>query len=562
MNETNHSSTAAIELLRSLKQHGVKYVFANLGTDHTPLLEGIARLRDADRTEEIPDLIVCPHEFVAMSAAHGYATITGEPQAVLVHVDVGTQNLGAAMHNAHRCDAPVIVLSGLAPVTESGHIGSRDNAVHYLQDVFDQSGIVREYCRWTDEFQPPAHPEPFVARAIERARGTPNGPVYLTASREALETIVPKTDSEQSVQPTTPQITDDNATRIAQAVSEASAPLLITSKIGARQGGLNAVKAFVERAGAGVVEHRPLGLALPRDHELHVGFDPHQQFERADLLLAVDTDVPWLPSRGEPDEIETIFIDPAPNKPTYPQWSFSFDRKVAADSVHALNSITEKLEADESGGERWHKEARARRRANEQTLANHRERNRLTPEVLTDLVADAITPSTIVVEDSVTSRSAVVNQLGRSEPGSYIGNGGAGLGWATGAAIGAKLAQPDSPVVSLVGDGAYLFGHPTASAWLSIAAGAPTLTVIYDNHGWNAVKRATLKQHPEGEAAAAEVPGARFTPELNLSAPAQAVDAFTRVVRTEFETKEALTEAMDAINEGRPAVIDAKIESI
>ena len=82
-------------MLRSLPESGLGYVFANFGTDHTPLIEAAARLREAD--EAIPEFVVCPHEFVAMSVAHGYDAVAGDPQTVLVHVDVGTQNLGVAI---------------------------------------------------------------------------------------------------------------------------------------------------------------------------------------------------------------------------------------------------------------------------------------------------------------------------------------------------------------------------------------------------------------------------------------------------------------------------------
>ncbi|WP_199723080.1 thiamine pyrophosphate-binding protein [Halobellus sp. Atlit-38R] len=86
--------TVAESMLRSLAESGLGYVFANFGTDHTPLI-GAARLREAD--EAIPEFVVCPHEFGAMFAAYGYAAVAGDPEAVFVHVDVGTQHLGAAI---------------------------------------------------------------------------------------------------------------------------------------------------------------------------------------------------------------------------------------------------------------------------------------------------------------------------------------------------------------------------------------------------------------------------------------------------------------------------------
>ena len=164
MSSKEQKITSAEAILRSLFFQGVEYIFGNYGTDHTPLIEAAAKIRRGDG--KMPEIVVCPHEFVALSAAHGYAAATGKPQAVLVHVDVGTQNLGAAMHNAHRSNVPVVIISGLAPVTDTGHVGSRDHVVHYLQDTFQQSNIVKEYCRWIAEYKPPSDPVAMVRRAI------------------------------------------------------------------------------------------------------------------------------------------------------------------------------------------------------------------------------------------------------------------------------------------------------------------------------------------------------------------------------------------------------------
>ncbi|MFB6096032.1 MAG: thiamine pyrophosphate-requiring protein [Haloferacaceae archaeon] len=572
---TSAGSTAATELLLGLADQGVEYLFANFGTDHTPILEAMAAVREAGRGADLPEVVVCPHEFVALSAAHGYAAATGRPQAVLVHVDVGTQNLGAGMHNAHRSDAPVFVVAGLAPVSDGDHPGARDKTVHYLQDVFDQPGIVREYCRWTGEYRLPGTPRPLVDRGLDRATASPPGPVYLTAGREALEAPVgePTDDEGRGRERATPPrayaagpgIGPADADAVAEAVGAASAPLLITSKVGLRDGGAEAVEAFAEAAGAGVVEHRPLALSLRRDHDRHVGFDPHPMFSEADLVLAVDVDVPWIPADGRPTGAERIQIDPAPSKPTYPTWDFAFDRRIAADPVDALAAVTERLDAGGSGGgesDPWPAVASARRTEAAATLAADREAGRFTPAVVTDVVNDALPSSAVVLEDAVTSRGDVVAHLDRTEPGSYLANGGSGLGWGIGAGVGVKLARGDDLVVSLVGDGAYLFGQPSVAAWVAATAGAPTLTVIYDNQGWNAVRRATVGQHPEGSAARAGVPESRFATGFDLSAPAQVVDAYTRVAEDEASLATALAEAIEAVEAGRPAVIDAKMEPI
>lgn len=67
-----------------------------------------------------------------------------------------------------------------------------------------------------------------------------------------------------------------------------------------------------------------------------------------------------------------------------------------------------------------------------------------------------------------------------------------------GAALGAKLAKPDKTIVSLTGDGTYLFSLPSSVHWLSRRYKAPFLTVIYNNQGWNATKNNLLRLYPEG----------------------------------------------------------------
>ncbi|SDN30856.1 acetolactate synthase-1/2/3 large subunit [Halogranum gelatinilyticum] len=557
---------AADRLLQSLRAYGVEYVFANLGTDHTPLLEAAARLRAADAGDSYPTVLSCPHEFVAMSAAHGYAAATGDPQAVLVHVDVGTQNLGAAMHNAHRAAVPVFVISGLAPITETGYPGSRDHAVHYAQDVFDQPGIVREYCRWTSEYQSPADPATYVRRGLERANAAHPGPVYLTASREALELpVTPSASLSRGPRRTTPSGADRATVEtLAERVAAAERPVVVTTDFGTEpsEERVETLVAFAEAAGAGVVEHGPTALNFPRNHPLHVGYEPTELFDDADLLLLVDVDVPWVPANGRPNEgTEVVQIDPDPTKATYPHWSYDVDLTVGADARRTLDAVTALLDPTdgEEGRTHWERvhERAAAQRADE--LAAAREADGISPVELSAAVGDAIDSETVLVEGAVTSRTSVLDHVERTKPGSYVARGGAGLGWAGGASVGIKLARPDSRVVSLVGDGSYLFSNPVAHAWLAAEYDAPTLTVVYNNARWNAVRSATAAQHPDGDAVADGVPESEFGTPLDLSVPARAAGLHTQRVEEEAELADALAEAVDAVDGGKPAVVDVRI---
>src|SRR5690606_11872656 len=117
----------------------------------------------------------------------GYAQATGEMQAVFFHTDVGTQNLGGAVHNASRSRVPVLIFAGETPFTLEGELpGSRRTAINYLQNVYDQRGIVREYVKWDYEIRTGVNVQQVIYRASQMAQSSPCGPVYLTAAREVL----------------------------------------------------------------------------------------------------------------------------------------------------------------------------------------------------------------------------------------------------------------------------------------------------------------------------------------------------------------------------------------
>ena len=136
------SHTTAHYFLQGLNEIGVEYLFCNFGTDHAPLIEELARF-EADGLRA-PKVVLCPHENVAMHMAGRYAQMTGRGQPVLVHVDAGTANAALGMHNLFRSRIPILLIAGSAPFTSFGELeGTRDTYVHFIQQPFDQGGLVR-----------------------------------------------------------------------------------------------------------------------------------------------------------------------------------------------------------------------------------------------------------------------------------------------------------------------------------------------------------------------------------------------------------------------------------
>jgi acetolactate synthase I/II/III large subunit len=162
---TRPERSAGALIVDALRDAGVTHFFANFGSDHPAIIEALAV--DRENGLDTPTVILCPHEATALSAAHGYAAVTGRPQAVFVHTDVGTANLGGAVHNAARSRVPVFVFAGLTPYTLEGELpGGRNTFVNHLQDVADQHGLVRPYVKWSYDLRTAVNTPQVVHRAL------------------------------------------------------------------------------------------------------------------------------------------------------------------------------------------------------------------------------------------------------------------------------------------------------------------------------------------------------------------------------------------------------------
>ena len=115
---------AAEAFLRALADHGTDYFFANPGTDFPPIVEAFSRGRE--RNIKLPRPVLVPHENLAVAMAHGAYLMNGKPQAVMVHVNVGTANTINNLTNLSRDRVPLILAAGRTPITEKGTFGSRE----------------------------------------------------------------------------------------------------------------------------------------------------------------------------------------------------------------------------------------------------------------------------------------------------------------------------------------------------------------------------------------------------------------------------------------------------
>jgi len=182
----------------------------------------------------------------------------------------------------------------------------------------------------------------------------------------------------------------------------------------------------------------------------------------------------------------------------------------------------------------------------------------ITPEYLTVCVRRQIGADAIVMNEGITNYPAICDHIAPTVPGHFFASGGGSLGWAGGAAIGAKLAAPEKTVVTLTGDGSYMFSIPSTVHWMARQYKTPFLQVVYNNRGWKAPKYSALAVHPDGYASRANEIDVAFDPPPDYAGIAAAAGgAFARTVKQLDEVEDSIGEALRVVrNEGRAAVLD------
>ena len=290
---------------------------------------------------------------VAMSTADDWARETGHPQAVIVHVDVGTQALGCALHNASSGRASVLIFAGRCPVAEDGERpGSRTGYQHWIQDDQDQKSIVRQQCRHVRELRTRRTVKQSVARALQFAMSNPKGPVYLAGAREVMaEEIEPYKIDQEKYCPVEPAALPAKAvSKIAEAMVSAISPLVITGYSGRNHANPAQLVQMADLIpGLRVFDAGGSDKCFPSTQRASLGF--RSSFDKAtteaDVILIIDCDVPWIPSRNPPRNDALIYhVDADPLNCMMSNSHFPAHGKWKADSYTALTQVNRHLQTD------------------------------------------------------------------------------------------------------------------------------------------------------------------------------------------------------------------------
>jgi acetolactate synthase-1/2/3 large subunit len=544
---------AAEAFLRALADHGVDYFFCNPGTDFPPIVEAFGRAKKTNA--KVPKPILVPHENLAVGMAHGAYLMTGRPQAVMVHTTVGTANTINNLINVSRDRVPLILAAGRTPITEKGSFGSRTRPIQWGQEMFDQAGMVREMVKWDYELRIPGQVGDVVARGAEVAMAHPRGPVYLMLPREPLS--APLTEPIAPIKPrplAAPVQPDGQAiATLAEWIAAAERPLIVASSL--LPEAVPLLAHLAERCAIPVVMHNSRTVCLPSSHPMHFGFEPGALLADADLVIVLESDVPWIPHLQHPPAgCRVAHVAEDPFFVRYPMRSFPSDLAVQVGCINALNALVKAVEprlqmADARIAARRARLTERMRLRRAQLAKDSAAGGTISPAYLSRVIGETVGDDAIIFNEYPLRP----DHCAREKPGSFFALGPAGgLGWGFGAALGAKLAAPDAFVVATLGDGAYMFSNPTVGHWVSATHNLPILTVVFNNSRYGAVRNATLSMFKDG--AAGETDG-RTLADLDASpayeALAMAQGAYAERVEKPADLPNALLRAREAVVSGR-----------
>ena len=545
-------------LVRMLKAEGVEYIFGNPGTSETPMMDA---LQDFPEVKYIQAL----QEGTAVGMADGYARATGRPAFANIHIAGGLANGISALYNAFRGGTPVVLSAGnsdtrmlLSEPTLSG----------------DLVQMTRQYTKWSHEIHHAADIPVAVRRAFNEAKTPPTGPTFLSFPWDTMdiEADVDIIGSSHGYHRTRPD--RDALEQASRLLSQAENPIIIVGDRIAQSGGVEQMVQVAERLGARVFAASFSEVNFPTGHPLWSGMlntsspATRRLLSGADVALAVGASV-----FSQFLYVDTPLLDPTTklvhldNATSEVEKNYPTEIGVYADPATGLAELADALDQDMTGPAREAAATRMaelgerRRRAQEEYQERLRQRwdnNPIAVERMMHELAAAVPPGTIVADEAVTSRPAMMQEFNFDEPGTFFGIQGGALGWAMPGALGLKLARPDRPVLAVVGDGASMY--TVQALWTAATYNIPVVYAICNNRAYRILKvnmDIYLKRMLNDEERESEYTGMNFANPLDLSAMAQAMGVQSAKITDPTEIGPAARRMFDS---GKPGLLDISID--
>jgi acetolactate synthase-1/2/3 large subunit len=466
--------TTAEATVAALLAHGISTLYALPGVHNDPLFDALHRAGERMRT------IHTRHEQAAAYMALGAALATGRPQAYAVVPGPGLLNSGAALLTAYGMNAPVLALIGQIPQAAIGR------GQGHLHEIRDQAGIISRLVDFSERIRAPDEAAPLVAQAIRSMVYGRPGPAALECAMDVWGRSAPVAAIEPPTAPSEQPLDEDAMRAAAKLLGAAKRPLIVVGG-GAQDASAEVTQlsdmlqaaVLAYRRGRGVLDSRnPLSVTLPLGHEL---------WREADVVLGIGTRLHLQQTMwGVDEDLAVIRIDADPEEP---ERTHKPDVALIGDATPILRRLLDVLPG--------HNQARTSRidemqdrqsklRAGLQKLASQLA---FLQAIRAELPEDGI-----FVDEVTQIGFAARIALPVYKPRTFLSPGYQdNLGWGFATALGAQDACRDTPVLSISGDGGFLYtANELASA---IRHRIPLVAVVFVDGAFGNVRRIQEEQY-------------------------------------------------------------------
>ncbi len=553
--------TGRYAMLDQLVAEGVKYVFGNPGTTEQAFMDAL---------QEYPQIeyILSLQEAVATGVADGYARASGNPAFLQLHIMPGLGNAMGMLYNSYRVGTPLVVYAGQHPQR-----GASQEPIL----AGDLVRLAEPVTKWAAQAEDAAEIPVLLRRAFQSAQQAPRGPVFVSVpanvmDEEAEMDIFPSNRADTRTRPS-----PDAVEQIARMLAEAKSPMIIAGDGVSISGGQAELVKLAEAIGAKVFTTFAAELPFPSKHPLYGGLVAvvsapmlRGQFASADLIIAIGTPVitllfpldepPFSPSA------KVVHID---NDIREIGKNWKLDLGVLADPRSAMSDILEILERVRTDDQREDAKKRAAQvgaagdavsNALEASARSKWDNMPMNAGRMMSELGEAMDDRTVLFDESITSGGFLGRYLRFDDTVRHYRATGGGLGPGMPAPIGIKLARPDRPVLSIVGDGASLY--TIQALWTAAHHKIPVVWVIANNRSYRILKLNMLDYLGEGAAGREFVEMDIKQPELDFSQIAASFGVKGVRIEHPDQVGDALREAQ-AANEPRllDIVIDGDVKS-
>ncbi|MBK20385.1 MAG: thiamine pyrophosphate-binding protein [Rhodospirillaceae bacterium] len=564
MRNTLDGGEAIVEACRKLE---CKYILSSPGTEWAPVWEAMANQKQSGNSG--PVLMDVWHETLAVDIAMGYTMVTGEMQMVLLHAGAGLLQGNMGIHGAFCAGIPMVVISGES-MTYGEQTGFDPGAqwINNLSIVGGTTRLVEPIVKYASIAGSPYTIYESIVRAGEMAQRAPTGPTYLSVSTETLmdEWVAP--ENARTV-PAAPRMltAPEDIEALANSLATAKTPVVLTEAAGQDPAAYQALLDLCEMLSLPVVENiGALFANFPKGHALHQGHNFKQFWEEVDLVMVIRMRAPWYPPSDRPPNATIAFIDEDVHRTSMVYQSHQADIYLEGNVAQTLRDLAAAMQQRGIDGAkvkaRLEKYSASHDSLMEKRAAEHAEARKSTPIDPVWLCAclGEVMPSGTSYVDEVTTHTGLLRQhIMWNEPQSIFSRQG-GLGQGLGLAIGVKLAKPESPVVAIIGDGAFLYNPVLQSLGAARDFKLPIMTVIFNNSKYAAMQNMHLKMYPEGIAVDTDVFHGTHIQAPDFTKVAEAFGAYGERVEDPEEVQQALKNGLQALDEGRSAIIDVAIK--